>query len=264
MANDFSGDANCVALWRFENDLLDSTGGNDLTVEDSSYFESTLIKEGSYSNRYYGWQEVTAIADASLDAGFPFKDGDTNLKMSVCFWARIWGAGASLSVGSHYYYVSKMSSAGGSWAIGYECTGYDAGEIGQINFYWWDGEAIQSVNLTTVTIREDQWYHISVTYDDQSYRIRVYDVTADAVYETTGMTADPIAASTTGFSLTGLTADEGLLACYMDELVVFKDVLTADEIDSIRKASFGSEAEEEEQTTSAASEFTTILLGCPF
>jgi len=263
MANDFGSDENCVALWSFENDLTDSVGGNDLAVEDSSDFESTLVKEGSYSNRYYNYATVTSILDADLDAGFPFKNGDTNLTMSVCFWARIWGAAASLSTGEHYYYMSKMSESGGSWAIGIECTG---AEYGQVNFYWWDGEAIQSVNLTSVTIYEDLWYHIGVTYDgnDQSYRIRVYDEDGDAVYEVTGTTGDAIAASTTELCATGLSDDAGILACYIDELVMFNDVLTADEIDQTRSGEYGSGGEEEEQTSSGDGEFTTMMFGCPF
>ena len=49
MANDFSGDSNCVALWRFENGALtaDSKGTNTLTDVNTVGSDTVDYKEGS-------------------------------------------------------------------------------------------------------------------------------------------------------------------------------------------------------------------------
>ena len=54
MANDFSSDANCVALWRFEDGALgtDSIGTNDIGLRGYTYqpvADTNVYKEGASS-----------------------------------------------------------------------------------------------------------------------------------------------------------------------------------------------------------------------
>ena len=48
MANDFSGDPSCKAVWRFENGALtaDSKGANTLTAVNGPTADTSLYKEG--------------------------------------------------------------------------------------------------------------------------------------------------------------------------------------------------------------------------
>ena len=92
MANDFSGDGNCKALWSFESGAFtdDSKGGNDLT--DNNTVTTAVISapppgDGTQcANPEQGSTEFFDIDDSALDAGFPLKNGDSNKKISVCFW----------------------------------------------------------------------------------------------------------------------------------------------------------------------------------
>ena len=89
MANDFSGDTNCVALYRFENGALttDTKGTNTLNVSGGSPEADTVnYQEGSASCLFdAAAHDAFSIADGSLDAGFPLKDGDAVGDISVCF-----------------------------------------------------------------------------------------------------------------------------------------------------------------------------------
>lgn len=76
--NDFTGDASVKSVWRYENNLTDSVGNNDLTGANSPAYDSTNPIEGSYSIDFEaGSSQRAYIADASLDAGFPLKSDAT-------------------------------------------------------------------------------------------------------------------------------------------------------------------------------------------
>jgi len=93
----------------------------------------------------------------------------------------------------------------------------------------------------------NKWYHVGITYDsaDLGYRIRIWDDTAGALLgpDATGSFAYAIEANdghfvlayTYGSGVAGYTGN-------IDEVVVFKKELTADEIDEIRAGTFGPEA----------------------
>ena len=106
MANDFSGDANCVALWRYESGALDvdSIGGNDLTA--SGIFptaNTTDYKEGAGSADFEkGSFQYLRRNDVNLDAGFPLKSGDANKKISVCSWFQMESTGTQMGLFTKY------------------------------------------------------------------------------------------------------------------------------------------------------------------
>jgi len=72
MANDFSKVEACKTWWRFENNLNDSKGNNDLTNVNSLAFDQTIVLEGAYSILPTG-TEYAKITDADMDADNPLK-----------------------------------------------------------------------------------------------------------------------------------------------------------------------------------------------
>ena len=62
---------------------------NDLPLN-TVVADTINFKEGSASADFESTlSQYMSIADASLNAGFPLKNGDTNKVISVCFWIKI-------------------------------------------------------------------------------------------------------------------------------------------------------------------------------
>jgi hypothetical protein len=232
-ANDFSADSNCVALWRFENGALttDSKGGNTLTASASApTADTTNKKEGgasadceSSSTQYY------YRTDANLDAGFPLRGADASpsLSFSLSFWINPESLVASATI------CSKDSGTGGLWVR----TGAD----GKLEFYTFSGGWQLAEFGTAMTT--GKWYHVGLTYNnsDKSYRIRIWDATAGALLgaDVTGAYAGNVSKNAGSFRIAADGVNARTWDGLIDEFVVFKDVLTADEIDQIRGGTYG-------------------------
>jgi hypothetical protein len=246
MPNDFTKDPNCVALWNFEHGALqtDSIGGNTWTAGGGSpQSDQANFKQGSAAiyligdadNDYYD------IPDASLDAGFPCSSGESGI-ISLCFWYRLVaepaGAGArecSVFVKSGDFKATWLTglqyNAGGANARFFMKIGYNAGNDTEVIFH---GSSIADAALF------GKWYHVGMTFDDtdKSYRIRVWDDSNSTILgsDKTGTATNNMnienAPLLLGKNSGGATpiADQ-----IFDEMVVFKDILTADEIDLIRR-----------------------------
>jgi len=77
VANIFTNDSNCKALWRFENGALttDSKGTNTLTNNNTVVADTVNFKEGAASaNLESSSSQYFSITNANLNAGFPLKD----------------------------------------------------------------------------------------------------------------------------------------------------------------------------------------------
>jgi hypothetical protein len=86
VANDFSAEDSVKALWRFESGALgtDSKGTNTLTPQNSPTEDTADYKEGACSVSLLNTSsQYLLITDANLNAGFPFKSGDTTKLMSM-------------------------------------------------------------------------------------------------------------------------------------------------------------------------------------
>lgn len=234
MANDFSGDPNCVSLWNLESADLTADGiGTNTLSNNGADPDATYYKQGSGSAHFISANtDWMSRADASLSSNFPFKSGTTNRTVSVCCWVRFD------SVASVHYVWSKLATTSPrSIAM--------AVNAGTIYFRIGYGAGNVSDDITFGTsVVADRWYHISCTYDDSdgSYRIRIWDDTAGALLGTdvTGTTGHTPAYVGNATWLLGVTHNSAWwLGGYIDELVVFNDVLTADEIDQIRAGTYG-------------------------
>jgi len=229
VANDFSLDADCMALFNFESGALitDSKGGNILT--NSGVGEELVdFKQGSCC-AVFAPNDYMYRTDADLDPNFPLKNGDTNKKISVTFWVKF------TAYESYNVVCGKWNSGAGKrsfMALAYNAGVYRFG----LGIGYNGGATTELIFDTTVVVGTNKWYHVGITFQDsdKSFRIRIYDLNADLTTETTGNSTNNINIEDADFEVGRWTAG-GYMRGQLDELVVFKDILSAAEIDQIRQ-----------------------------
>jgi hypothetical protein len=240
MANDFSSDTNCVALWRFEDGALtaDSKGSNTLSPSGSPVADTGDFKEGAASCDFEaGDPDYFTIADASLDSGYPLKSGESNKDISVTCWIKIESLTANRAVYSKY----ENGKAQFAFYVASDGTLYLG--IGYNN-----GVSVSWVSYGS-TLTTGIWYHIGVTWEDsnQNTRIRVWDDNAGSLLDADSYDNHA--------SVSTINIEDAILSIgrfrpgsdlpfdgLLDEIVVFNDVLTAGEIDEIRAGTYGAAA----------------------
>jgi len=261
MANNFSGDANCVALYTFEDDwptndsLEDHKGGNDLSTEGdndpfcptrTAHGETPPPAEGTYCATFeVSYDEFFELADGSLDSGFPGKSSGGATDISVTAWVKLDSMSSARTV------TSKWDGGNNerTWRI-------DVATDGGVIFYLGYNNGGSYVGFDHEgAIESGDWHHIGVIYDDDGgadskgkLKIRVYDDDAGAILQSSG--SDNYEADC-GQQMSLDTAPFGLGTGYyggsssdefdgsMDEAVIFDDILTDDEIDEIRAGTYG-------------------------
>lgn len=234
MANNFSGDSNCKALWKFDNGALttDSKGSNTLTNKNSVTANTSDYQEGDAAADFDAASNQSfSITDASLDLGFPLKSGDTNKILSVCMWFK------TTTVAVTQYLYAKYDTSGNdrTFAIRIQDTN------GRIAVYiGYNGGASFEAKESSIALVANRWYHLGVTFDDSdgSYKIRIWDDTALAIHSNdSGNFSNAISIGSAELCIatrTGGTTLDGLI----DELVVFDSVLSTDDIDAIRAGTY--------------------------
>ena len=241
LGNDFSTDPHCKALWRFEPGELatDSIGSNTLTPQSTPIVDTGDVQEGD------GSCDLTdgtfLIDDADLDAGFPLKSGDTNKNISVAFWMK-GSYGQNNATGGVIFGKGGVIGGKYSFLVAYrETAGPGSGTLSvQIGIY---GGINHDKTYPAKIIQRDQWYHVAVTYEDQgatgTVRVRIYDPSDDSVYETVETTIEGIHVSDGPVKIGTYRYSSQTYTGLVDELVVFDDILTPNEIDLIRQGSYG-------------------------
>jgi len=237
MANDFSGDSNCVALYNLESGALttDSKGSNTLTDVNTVAANTTQYKQGAASADFEtSSTERLYRTDANLSTDFPFKSGQSNNLMSVCFWAQF----EAVTTGATYL-VCKYAALDNqrSWAI----KQYSSGNI--LASFGYGTSSYTDIEVPDLVCNVGGWYHFGFTYNNTNgaYWLRVYDEDADTVYELTGTFANysTFTVGAAAFTLGSRSDGSGYHDGELDEVVVFNDILTADEIDDIRNGVYG-------------------------
>ena len=237
--NNFDGDVNCKALWNFASGAMttDSKGSNTLTDHNSVTEDTTNCKQGLCSANFEsGSSQYFDITDADLDSSFPLKNGGTDKKISICCWIRPESWGVYTTIVSKYGNDANTRSFwlyvyGGFVYLRISKDGAGGGSLETIN------------HASALTV--DQWYHIGVIYDvaAKTVKIRIYDDTAGAILGTdkehtfTNECYIGIAPFEIGHIASASApryADGN-----MDEIVIFNDLLTYDEIDEIRSGTYG-------------------------
>jgi len=236
MANIFTYDIHCKALWRFESGALvtDSIGGNTLTNHGASA-DSSYYMEGSYSSLFERYEYMN-ITDSNLSTGFPFKSGDTNKKISVCFWARVARVydGALLS---KYDFSSGLRC----FSIRYTSAGTFFIQLG----YNSGGSYTNYTHGSTFP--ENTWQHITFSYDnsDRSYALRLRDASGNIVgTDLTGTAANDISITTAPLEVNSYNGGNNAQWGRIDELVFFDDIITAAEATQIAKGNYVPQANE--------------------
>ena len=232
--NYFLGDTHCVALWKLDDGVLtvDDVGGNTL-VNTSVVNDAADYKEGNACGVWDTGRRLV-IDDADLDAGFPLKDGAGNDQISIAFWTKI-NAHRHLGV-----FFSKWASVAGDRSI--MVTENLVGAVYNVTLYvgHTGGTGTEIISYAGKALDVDTWYHIGVTYDvaTKAYRIRVYDADADTVSEGTGNSTNSMSTGDYRVGLGVYGPTSGTLEAKIDEMVIFNDLLTADEIDEIRSGTY--------------------------
>jgi hypothetical protein len=244
MANDFSGDPNCVALWKFDNNALDSKGGNDLTPVNTPTYDSGDKKEGTHSAVLaHSSAQYFTIADGDLDAGFPGKNGTSEQSFSICCWVKLASVGDPLDFGVVTKY--QVSSGKRTWALVIRpTTPYPRLIIGYNG-----GNSATTLNFDTA-LSTGIWYHIAGVYDasDNGMKIRVWDDNAGALLDDNkeGTAGGDMFPSDAPLEIGRYTIDSSYcLDGKPDEAVIFNKVLTDDEIDAIRAGTYGAVTEKQ-------------------
>jgi len=237
VGNNFAVDPNCVALWRFEPSklTLDSKGTNKLTDINTVDVNAVDFKEGAaaaHFDRDRG--EFLSITDANLSSGFPFKNGSSNSKISVCFWLKFdtmnpWPCIFSKNLSAKYGFgISKTNTDKLEFFVGYN--GGNSAEIFE----------------HASTLQGGRWYHVGITFNNASkaYRIRIWDATASAILGTdkTGTAVHNITTDTGDVQIghsAGRNSYTYGLDALLDEFVVFNDILSSTEIDKVRQGTYG-------------------------
>jgi len=244
MANNFSGDSSCKALWRFESGALttDSRGNGNTLVADGTPAESLDAMEGTGSVSLVRTDsDGYHITDANLSSGFPLKNGDTTKKITVCAWVKF----TSLP-GGHSDIASKADVGGG-----YETFRLCA-------YVWGSGPANYNFDVVlgcTETVYQSwhafddigdisgSWHHLGFTYDDSTrvWQLRWWNGSTAATASDTATYNISLFAVSDFCVGRVYSGESSYLDGLLDEVVVFNRVLSIAEIDSVRNGTFASE-----------------------
>ena len=232
MANDFSTDPRCKALWRFESGALtaDSKGANTLTAHNAPAEDTVDYREGACcvdletdASQYF------SIADGSLDAGFPLKSGDATKKFTLCCWFKLEtvpGASQWANIYSKWLWQTDLTIeigfTGGYLRVnwGYSASG---GEF-------WDACPVQA----------GRWYHLAVVIDgvNRVRQVRLHDATAGTVANYSNTPSNQLRVGAADTTIGALANPGNYLDGKLDEMVIFNDILPDTEIDAIRNGVF--------------------------
>ena len=256
MANDFSGDANCVALYTFENDwptsgTLDDEGpvgtndmsDNNTVVRANAAYESLTVPEQTYYADFTaGNQESFNISDASLSAGFPGKSSGGSVDFTICWWGRVDNTGEDRCFVGKYYTTGSLRT--------FLCR-YDVSDGGmRINIGYSSGTLYVTTNHGG-TIAEDTRNHFTIIYDDTGGADGKGNIKLK-IQNSSGVLKDGLddyLDYDTGQNISLMAADlcigardiahTNSLAGQVDEMVFFKTALTIADCDDIYAGTYG-------------------------
>lgn len=238
MANDFSADSNCVALYNFESGALttDSKGTNTLT-DVNTVATSATCKQGSASADFEASNgEYLYRTDANLSAGFPWKSGSSNNQISICGWFQCEANFAATG-----YLIAKYTSDTNKKSLVLYRSSAD--QSLRLGIGHTSGATLETT-AGLYTLANGRWYHVGFTIDrsTKAWTLRLWDDTAQSVVANTSGTWTNTPSLVDAPFVIGANAAatpanfwDGLV----DEVVVFNDILAAGEIDQIRQGIYG-------------------------
>jgi len=228
--NQFDEDDNCKAFYRFESGALivDSKNIYTLSTIGSPTADATH-KEGSYSVSLNGSSYVYRI-ETLVDGTF-----------SICAWIKPQTVG-----NGHYNTICEQrEGSGGQYFTFYLATLEDASAKGRVYFRIFDIDHNNKAAVTTaysLVIDGAHWYHVTARYNATTKlaTLLVWDDTAQGQLAIT----NPAALTKDMYSASGMYFRIGYgIGSYgkgnIDELVIFNDILSDDEVASVRLSRYG-------------------------
>jgi hypothetical protein len=218
---------------------VDSIGTN--TLENNGVTADTLdYREGAAAARFRASElDWMSINDNRLSHGFPTKSGDSDVKMSICFWMKPTSFSYENTIISKYL----IATGARSWRIYATNKALATGAL-KVGLGIQDGSRFQtfSFDAPDQLLATHQWYHVALTYRDSDRRchVRVWDAEAGVLrIDAVGTLETRLAVNNAPVTLGNLPLESRHYSGLLDEVVVFKDVLTANEIDRIRQGAYG-------------------------
>ena len=256
MANNFSLDTTCKALWQFESGALtvDSQSTNTLTSANSPAVNITDYKEGAGcvaltgDPLQNGSGPCFKIDNVDLAAGFPLKTGDTTKTITICSWIKPLDVAQSDPL---LGFINSDDIDMCSLGVGYGNSFYNL----RVKYN-------NQIKNTYIQLFDNEWHHVTLAVDgiNKLMYVRLYRASTGITYTwwSTG-TAELVVGSNFGI---GTRADlrSGYGYKYMtfkgsfDEVVVFNRFLNVSEMVQVRSGTFGSSG------TSVIAEIGTLSL----
>jgi predicted secreted Zn-dependent protease len=252
--NDFSGDANCKAWWRFNTDGIgydamgsdpsDTSLANVLTSAGCVLDETNFVEgdASAYLNRADGGDHLRRT-DTSLLTGFPLKSSESN----KAFGATIWIRPEDLPANTELRTIYSKYDAG---AVNKRCFALfiynDAGTYYlRANFGYASGVSIEPINTLTFSPVVDTQYMVAFTFDDsdKSWHAEVWDDTEQLATED-GTYTNAISLTTAPFVIGGTYTGGSIYTGFLfdgrvDECAIFAEKLSSTKIASIWAGTYG-------------------------
>jgi len=239
-------DANCVGLWNMETitaSEADASQNSNTLLAGNATLDNSIYVQGAGSADFSSLLGMYRD-DTDLSSDFPFKYGTTNKVISVCAWFRLDDFEKTQVIAAKWASDSTPPIRGW-WLL--------AGASGNLAFQIdADGEAADPETASiTHTLNTSIWFHVGMTYreDTKAWTLRLYDSNDTTVYSNSGTFADGgVWLSDVPFFVGSMSDARALTSLWypidgkIDEVAIFNDILTADEIDEIRQGTYGATA----------------------
>lgn len=228
--------------WLLNNGLLtQDDSGNSNTITNSGVSADTGDKkEGDASGLFVAASnDIMTIADASLSADFPLKNGDTTKEITVAFWFKI---NTMPNSGQYVLPYSKWDAPGAkrSFIFGVVGTGSSQGRMDILIGY--NGGASTEIMPDTSgrVLAENIWYHAVATFKDstKAWTNQTWDDTNSNMLSSSGTSTNNINIEDAPVELSQ-SSSGGFFDGLMDEVVVFNRILTEAERTQIKDGTFG-------------------------
>lgn len=224
-----------VAWWKLDNGALTTdSSANGMTLTDRNTVGTSTgdYKQGDASADFEkDNSENLNIADASLSADFPLKSGSTNNLITICVWFKME------SITTNGGILAKWDSTGNKRSIVLSTVSSSSTLFYAIGYN--SGSSTEYLSNTYV-LSTGIWYNIGLTYNQntKAWTLRVWDDTAgEVVLNTSGTSTNFINVEDSAFTIGSLTASTNFDTYFdglIDNVIVFKEILSPSQIDEIR------------------------------
>jgi len=159
--------------------------------------------------------------------------------MSICFWMKATNFSYENTIIAKYL----IATGDRSWRIFTSNQAIMEGVL-KIGFGTQDGSRFEtySFDAPDQLLAPHRWYHVGFTYrnSDRTYHVRVWNAEAGVLqFDAVGTLGGWLAVNNAPVTLGNLALQSRYYNGLLDEVVVFKDVLSAAEIDQIRQGAYG-------------------------